>query len=130
MAADYDFIAPIWARRKVGYLLDQIRLNGESAEVKDELIHLARDFSIATPLHQSPRRPRVLLERRSRQAPASPRRRRTAPSFAAIRRRFWGLVSGGHGAAWAAWGHGRWDGRHGRWDGRHGRRNGRRHSWP
>ena len=49
MAAEHDFIAPIWARRKVGYLLDQVRLNGESAEVKNELIHLARDFSIATP---------------------------------------------------------------------------------
>jgi Ca-activated chloride channel family protein len=49
MATDHDFIAPIWARRKVGYLLDQIRLNGESAEVKNELIQLARDFSIATP---------------------------------------------------------------------------------
>ena len=48
-ASEHDFIAPLWARRKVGYLLDQVRLNGESAEVKDELIQLARDYSIATP---------------------------------------------------------------------------------
>ena len=47
--ADHDFIAPIWARRKVGYLLDQIRRNGESAEVKHELIRLAREYAIATP---------------------------------------------------------------------------------
>ena len=48
-AADHNFVAPIWARRKVGYLLDQVRLNGESAEVKHELVKLARDYSIATP---------------------------------------------------------------------------------
>jgi Ca-activated chloride channel homolog len=44
-----NFIAPIWARRKVGYLLDQIRQNGESVELRHELIRLARDFAIATP---------------------------------------------------------------------------------
>ncbi len=49
MAADHNFIAPIWARRKVGYLLDQVRLNGESAEVKNELVKLAHDYAIATP---------------------------------------------------------------------------------
>ena len=49
MAAEHNFVAPIWARRKVGYLLDQVRLHGESAEVKNELVKLARDYSIATP---------------------------------------------------------------------------------
>ncbi len=49
MATDHNFVAPIWARRKVGYLLDQIRLHGESAEVKKELVKLAHDYSIATP---------------------------------------------------------------------------------
>jgi Ca-activated chloride channel family protein len=44
-----DFIAPIWARRKVGYLLDEIRLNGESDELKGEVTELARRFGIATP---------------------------------------------------------------------------------
>jgi Ca-activated chloride channel homolog len=48
-ATDRDFIAPIWARRKVGYLLDQIRLHGESSEAKNEVIRLAREFGIATP---------------------------------------------------------------------------------
>jgi Ca-activated chloride channel homolog len=49
MAPDHNFVAPIWARRKVGYLLDQVRLNGESTEVKNELVKLAHDYSIATP---------------------------------------------------------------------------------
>jgi Ca-activated chloride channel family protein len=49
VATNHDFIAPIWGRRKVGYLLDQIRLHGESIEAKDEIIRLAREFGIATP---------------------------------------------------------------------------------
>jgi len=42
-------IASIWANRKVAYLLDEIRLHGESKELKDEVIALAREFSIVTP---------------------------------------------------------------------------------
>src|SRR5206468_3217289 len=49
VATDRDFIAPIWAGRKVGYLLDQLRLNGDSDEVKDEIIGVAREYNIATP---------------------------------------------------------------------------------
>jgi Ca-activated chloride channel homolog len=48
-AFEHDFIAPIWAGRKVGYLLDKIRLGGESPALKRELIRVAHDFSIATP---------------------------------------------------------------------------------
>jgi Ca-activated chloride channel family protein len=43
------FIPPIWAARKVGYLLDQIRLNGESKEVVDELVDLGKRYGIITP---------------------------------------------------------------------------------
>jgi Ca-activated chloride channel family protein len=44
-----DFVEHIWARRKVGYLLDQIRANGEKKELMDELLALAKKYSIATP---------------------------------------------------------------------------------
>ncbi|MEN8121788.1 MAG: VIT and VWA domain-containing protein [Bacteroidota bacterium] len=44
-----DFIAPLWAARNVGYLLDQIRLNGESKEVIDEIVQLAKKYGIITP---------------------------------------------------------------------------------
>jgi len=44
-----DFIPPLWAARNVGYLLDQIRLHGESAELKDEVIQLAKKYGIITP---------------------------------------------------------------------------------
>jgi Ca-activated chloride channel family protein len=46
---DKGFVEPIWARRKVGYLLDQIRANGEGKELKDEVIALAKRYGITTP---------------------------------------------------------------------------------
>lgn len=44
-----DFVEPLWARRKVGFLLDQIRLNGEKKELVDEVVLLAKRYGIATP---------------------------------------------------------------------------------
>ncbi len=46
---DKDFVENLWARRKVGYLLDQIRANGEQKELMDEMLTLARKYGIATP---------------------------------------------------------------------------------
>ncbi len=46
---DKDFVEPIWARRKVGFLLDQIRAHGENQEVMGELLSLAKKYGIATP---------------------------------------------------------------------------------
>lgn len=43
------FIPRLWATRRVGWLLDEIRLHGESTELRDEVIHLAREFGIVTP---------------------------------------------------------------------------------
>jgi Ca-activated chloride channel family protein len=43
------FVEDLWARRKVGYLLDQIRLNGEQKELVDEVITLAKRYGITTP---------------------------------------------------------------------------------
>src|SRR5262245_1761907 len=48
-ADDKEFVEHIWARRKVGYMLDQIRAHGESKELKDEVIALARKYGITTP---------------------------------------------------------------------------------
>jgi Ca-activated chloride channel family protein len=44
-----EFLPRIWATRKVGYLLEEIRRHGESAELKDEVIRLARRHAIVTP---------------------------------------------------------------------------------
>src|SRR5262249_17756598 len=48
-ADEHDFIPRLWATRRVGYLLDEIRLHGENAELKDEVTDLARKYGIVTP---------------------------------------------------------------------------------
>jgi len=45
----HDFIPRLWAMRRVGYLLDEIRLHGDNKELKDEVTELARKYSIVTP---------------------------------------------------------------------------------
>ncbi|MGB8648070.1 MAG: VIT domain-containing protein [Anaerolineae bacterium] len=44
-----DFIAPLWATRKIGYLLAQIRLHGETPETRGEVVSLATRYGIVTP---------------------------------------------------------------------------------
>jgi Ca-activated chloride channel family protein len=48
-AGEHEFIPRLWATRRIGYLLDEIRLRGESAEVRDEVTELARKYGIVTP---------------------------------------------------------------------------------
>jgi Ca-activated chloride channel family protein len=48
-ASANEFIPRLWATRRVGYLLDEIRLHGENAELRDEVTELARKYSIVTP---------------------------------------------------------------------------------
>jgi Ca-activated chloride channel family protein len=48
-SSDNDFIPRLWATRRVGYLLDEIRLRGESSELKDEVTDLARKYGLVTP---------------------------------------------------------------------------------
>jgi len=47
--SDHEFIPRLWATRRVGALLDQIRLNGENKELRDEITDLARQYGIVTP---------------------------------------------------------------------------------
>ena len=46
---DNAFLARLWATRRVGYLLEQIRLNGENKELKDEIVQLGTRYGIVTP---------------------------------------------------------------------------------
>jgi uncharacterized protein YegL len=46
---DHEFLAHLWAQRRVGYLLDQIRLNGENKELRDEIVALGTRYGIVTP---------------------------------------------------------------------------------
>jgi Ca-activated chloride channel family protein len=47
--ADKPFVEDLWARRKVGFMLDQIRANGEKKELVDEVVSLAKRYGITTP---------------------------------------------------------------------------------
>lgn len=44
-----DFIPGLWAVRKIGYLMNEIRLNGEKQELVDEIILLSTEYGILTP---------------------------------------------------------------------------------
>ncbi len=43
-----DYIPPLWAARKVGWLLDEIRLHGEKEELVDEIVRLGTEYGILT----------------------------------------------------------------------------------
>ncbi len=44
-----NFVPDLWASRAVGYLLDQIRLNGSNKELVEEVTRLAKKHGIITP---------------------------------------------------------------------------------
>ena len=43
------FLPRLWALRKVGYLLEQIRIHGDNKELKDEIVRLSKKYGIMTP---------------------------------------------------------------------------------
>lgn len=48
-AEENDFLPRLWATRRVGWLIDQIRANGETKEVRDEIVDLGTRYGIVTP---------------------------------------------------------------------------------
>lgn len=44
-----DFLPSLWATRKIGYLINQIRLHGENDELIDAVVDLSLEFGIVTP---------------------------------------------------------------------------------
>ena len=68
-SARNTFIPRLWATRRVGYLLDEIRLRGERKELKDEITQLAREYGVVTPytaylIVEDERRNQVTMNRR------------------------------------------------------------------
>jgi Ca-activated chloride channel family protein len=45
---EHDFVPMVWASRKIGYLLDEVRLHGQKKELVDEIIRLSKEFGIMT----------------------------------------------------------------------------------
>jgi Ca-activated chloride channel family protein len=44
-----DFLPRLWATRRVGWLVEQIRGNGENKELRDEIVDLGTRYGIVTP---------------------------------------------------------------------------------
>ncbi len=44
----YDFIPRLWATRRIGYLVDEIRLHGENKELVEEIVRLSKRYGIIT----------------------------------------------------------------------------------
>lgn len=44
-----DFLPRLWASRRVGWLVEEMRNNGETKELKDEVIELGTRYGIVTP---------------------------------------------------------------------------------
>lgn len=44
-----DFLARLWALRKVGFMMDEIRLRGANEELRKEIVRLGTKFGIVTP---------------------------------------------------------------------------------
>ena len=44
-----DFLPRLWATRRVGWLMEQIRANGEQKELRDEVVDLGTRYGIVTP---------------------------------------------------------------------------------
>jgi len=43
-----EFLAPLWAARQLGYLLQEIRLRGPNKELIEEVVRLSKQYGIAT----------------------------------------------------------------------------------
>jgi Ca-activated chloride channel family protein len=46
---DNDFLPRLWATRRVGWLMEQVRSNGENKELRDEIVDLGTRYGIVTP---------------------------------------------------------------------------------
>lgn len=44
-----DFLPSLWATRRVGWLMEQVRTNGENKELRDEIVELGTRYGIVTP---------------------------------------------------------------------------------
>jgi Ca-activated chloride channel family protein len=44
-----EFLPRLWATRRVGWLMEQVRTNGEQKELKDEIVDLGTRYGIVTP---------------------------------------------------------------------------------
>lgn len=46
--ARHPFVPPLWAARRIGVLIDEIRLHGENKELVEEIVRLSKKYGIIT----------------------------------------------------------------------------------
>jgi len=91
-----EFLPRLWAMRRVGYLLEQIRLHGDDKELRDEIVRLSKRYGIMTPYTSF-----LVMEdvKAGRGGPAPTGLRESlnaaAPALDAARRGFGGQSGGG-----------------------------------
>jgi Ca-activated chloride channel family protein len=89
-----DFIAKLWANRKVNHLLNKIRFEGENDELVQSVKNLAEEFGIVTPYTS------YLVTEQQSEFAAAERNQRQAPIMAQkLRSRKESMESKGVGAA-------------------------------
>ena len=49
VSSGHDFVEKLWAVRRVGFIIDQIDLNGANPELTDELVALSTRYGLLTP---------------------------------------------------------------------------------
>lgn len=79
----HEFLPRFWAVRKIGYLLDQLRLHGQTKELRDEVVRLSTKYGILTPYTSFLVQKDEEIARRSGLTPVS-----TAPALRALRGAF------------------------------------------
>jgi len=73
---DNDFLPRLWASRRVGWLIEQIRSNGETKELRDEVTDLGTRYGIVTPYTSY-----LATDGSFRQLDGMDRARNTTPAF-------------------------------------------------
>ncbi|MFN2406910.1 MAG: VIT domain-containing protein [Pyrinomonadaceae bacterium] len=70
-----DYLPRLWATRRVGWLMEQVRSNGEQKELRDEIVDLGTRYGIVTPytsyLALEPENQRALSTLRPGASPAA-----------------------------------------------------------
>src|SRR5256714_10967530 len=91
-----DFLPRLWATRRVGWLMEQIRTNGEQKELTDEIVDLGTRYGIVTPytsyLAVEPESPEAL------RITSDARRKDSSAGNTAINGRLGSIGGGGVGA--------------------------------
>lgn len=67
----FDFLPRLWAQRRIGFLLDEVRLRGPKPELLQQITELSREFGILTDYTRSLVDDRVSLDLRSQSAALS-----------------------------------------------------------